>query len=165
MRLVEAAPSAKSKYLYHGSSIRGLLGIMADNEIAPMGDDGYHMGVSLTRSRNMAEYFAQGQENALEQSSDCQGAILIFDRTRLEQQVKLAPVEWSSSNSEKEERTLGAIKPAFDSVISINVARADLEHYQQLAVQAVEDEDDEFLDSRRRDALKALLASKLLRVS
>lgn len=163
--MVEAAPGAKSKYLYHGSSIRGLLGIMSDNEIAPMGDDGYHLGVSLTRSRNMAEYFAAGQERALEQSSDCQGAILTFDRARLEQQVRLAPVEWSASNSEKEERTIGGIKPALASVISINIARADLAHYQQLAAQAVEDEDDEFLDSRRRDALKALLASKLLRVS
>jgi hypothetical protein len=161
--LVEASAAAKSKYLYHGSSIRGLLGIIADDELAPWGDDGYHRGVSLTRSRNIAEYFAQAQEFALDQF-DCQGAVLVFDRARLEQQVKLAPVEWASDGSEKEERTIGGIKPAFASVIAINVTRADLEHYQRLAAEAVEDDDDEFLDDRHRNALRALLNSRLLRV-
>ncbi len=49
--------------LYHGTSIHNLLGILSDDCLrADLGDDGLHMGVSLTRSAGVARKFASEKE-------------------------------------------------------------------------------------------------------
>lgn len=102
-----------------------------------------------------------GQSYALDAPADSVevvGAVIIFDREKLSHQVGLAPVQWNRNDTEKEERTIGPIKPAFASAVGIMVKGHDLKHYQRL----MKDETfaDEF-DASQKAALTRLMTSPL----
>ena len=125
----------KSRFLYHGLTLRRLLSVVREDELHTC----YHHytqlpreelmpdGISLTRSFAVARDFAS-EFRSRDRHKD-QGAIIVFERDKIEQQIGLFPVRfrrYGIGGSEFEERTYGSIRPAFASAVAILVRACDL---------------------------------------
>lgn len=114
-----------STHLYHGTSVNAALEILRTNRVGSGSDDNYHEGVSLTRSLELAWDFAELNEALI--GSDTKGAVLVFDRDKLDETFQLTEVEFfDDDRDEEEERTDGDIEPANQFVVEIIVEKIGL---------------------------------------
>jgi hypothetical protein len=172
-----------TRLLYHGTSLDHLLAIVFDDCFETgngMTDDG-PLGISLTRSFDVAHHFSISKEEGFEDTladyyeverdrwahPDPEitrpGVVVVFDRHRLVEQVgELIPHDWDSELvDEEEERTRGPIRPALRSVIAILHAPAMIEVYETLIPDMAES--DEVEVDQIRERLDKLRATGLLR--
>lgn len=128
-------------HLFHGTSIHCLLSILSDGVMrADLGQDDHPDGVSMSTSSEVARIFAvQAEEFAAyregfpDRGDPCQGAVLHFDRQRVEERAGLRRVLWDGVSVEAEMRSTGSFATE-GALIGFEIAEEDIDWYREVAV-------------------------------
>ena len=125
-------PAATTSELHHGTSIRCLLGILAEGAMRDdLGDDGHGQGVSFTTDVEIAWKFALDAEEfvtwsvQLPPGSSGEGAVMTLGHAFLTR-IGLRELRWDGVQTEREHRTPGPVANVLEGVERITFRVEDL---------------------------------------
>lgn len=136
----DAKPQGFPRYLFHGTSIDNALMILRCNYMSGSEQDGFHCGVSLSRSEHVAGGFATYQEEVFRQTygdyyggdtrefPELHGVVFVFDASKIQQE--LSEVDHAGDGREEEFRTHGDLRPMRGPLVAILARREEIEAYE-----------------------------------
>jgi hypothetical protein len=159
---IKIVESSASRVLYHGTSIPNAAFILQSNKMVAVSDGNGPLGVSFTRSKDLAWSFAQWKADqevdAIEGNSDItvpayfskMGAVLVFDRDLLAHDYELKTHQWNNlDDEEQEERLLGNVDNLSKYLIEILCDENWINMWAKLVAKA-ETETDIFMSGASR---------------
>jgi hypothetical protein len=169
-------PNTDAQYLYHGTSIQGLIEILASNTIKGARDRVGIFGVSCTTKLWWAQNYARSKSGkdiwnasgpitkplAMDMAGKGNGPVLVLDAQKLIKDFEVMEVTWSVK-SPVEERIVGDLTPLLPYLIRVEVDHDTLALYKKALEERLSTKSKNTIWQKRYDDLVALLRSDWLK--